>query len=75
MSKEPVGSVAEEAAKLFAVLQQAAHQHEPRTPNSLLKRLKMLKPPRMRSRKSTSTSTVLRASVTGRSASGVRSAS
>ena len=25
MSKEPVGSVAEEAAKLFAVLQQAAH--------------------------------------------------
>jgi hypothetical protein len=30
MSKEPVGSVAEEAAKLFAVLQQAAHQHEPR---------------------------------------------
>ncbi len=30
MSKEPVGSVAEEAAKLFAVLQQAAHtQGEP----------------------------------------------
>lgn len=29
MSKEPVGSVAEEAAKLFAVLQQAAHQHDP----------------------------------------------
>ncbi|WBQ02658.1 hypothetical protein [Kribbella sp. CA-293567] len=30
MSKEPVGSVAEEAAKLFAVLQQAArHDHEP----------------------------------------------
>lgn len=30
MSKEPVGSVAEEAAKLFAVLQQAARHEEPR---------------------------------------------
>jgi hypothetical protein len=29
MSKEPVGSVAEEAAKLFAVLQQAARHEEP----------------------------------------------
>ena len=29
MSKEPVGSVAEEAAKLFAVLQQAARQQDP----------------------------------------------
>jgi hypothetical protein len=29
MSKEPVGSLAEEAAKLFAVLQQAARQEDP----------------------------------------------
>jgi len=29
VSKEPVGSVAEEAAKLFAVLQQAARQQNP----------------------------------------------
>jgi len=29
MTKEPIGSVAEEAAKLFAILQQAAHAHTP----------------------------------------------
>ncbi|TCN42935.1 hypothetical protein EV644_102429 [Kribbella orskensis] len=32
MSKEPVGTVAEEAAKLFAVLQQAARQQDPAPP-------------------------------------------
>lgn len=32
MSKEPVGTVAEEAAKLFAVLQQAARQQDPTPP-------------------------------------------
>ncbi|TCO35229.1 hypothetical protein EV652_101108 [Kribbella steppae] len=31
MTKEPIGSVAEEAAKLFAVLQQAAHTQTPPT--------------------------------------------
>lgn len=71
MSKEPVGTVAEEAAKLFAVLQQAARQQDPAPPRGNPKRTSQLRPnPKYRMSRST-----VRRAVVRLSASGVPSAS